>query len=336
MYDAVSNFLQMQHRGSDPAHRAGRARYDYPETSLIENGSGGAEDQQPPYPHHAQPPTALTRHRPSLPGPTPTATWCACRTWAADARAAQRALRTARTSCAGPIWVAAARPASSTTPQASVCTRCGKRRQALPKSASTSAASKSSAEHGGAMGANTATLERETLHIMGDKQQAIRCWRRAMALFCVCVSRLIRIALPILARARNRVHLFRLRDLGEASSGARPPPASTWPGALCCRSASASRRRRTRRDPVSGNTTAGSSKRNTRCSTTTQVVPDVKEAAAQASGAFEADGLRAAANRGTAVVAAAASGGGGQGGSAQASASCFLGCVRRSRRATRA
>lgn len=42
VYDAVGNFLQMQHRGSDPAHAGWTRAYDYLETSLIEDGSGAA------------------------------------------------------------------------------------------------------------------------------------------------------------------------------------------------------------------------------------------------------------------------------------------------------
>lgn len=38
VYDAVGNFLQMQHRGSDPAHPGWTRRYTYNETSLIEGG----------------------------------------------------------------------------------------------------------------------------------------------------------------------------------------------------------------------------------------------------------------------------------------------------------
>jgi RHS repeat-associated protein len=41
VYDAVGNFLQMQHRGTDPAHPGWIRAYDYAETSLIETGSGG-------------------------------------------------------------------------------------------------------------------------------------------------------------------------------------------------------------------------------------------------------------------------------------------------------
>ncbi|UJS21753.1 MAG: RHS repeat-associated core domain-containing protein [Candidatus Brocadia sp.] len=42
VYDAVGNFLQMQHRGSDPAHAGWTRAYDYLEGSLIEDGNGGA------------------------------------------------------------------------------------------------------------------------------------------------------------------------------------------------------------------------------------------------------------------------------------------------------
>ena len=39
VYDAVGNFLQMQHRGSDPAHPGWTRAYDYNETSLIEEAA---------------------------------------------------------------------------------------------------------------------------------------------------------------------------------------------------------------------------------------------------------------------------------------------------------
>jgi RHS repeat-associated protein len=42
VYDAVGNFVQMQHRGTDPAHPGWARAYDYLEPSLIEDGSGGA------------------------------------------------------------------------------------------------------------------------------------------------------------------------------------------------------------------------------------------------------------------------------------------------------
>ena len=42
VYDAVGNFLQMQHRGSDPAHAGWTRAYDYLENSLVEDGTGGA------------------------------------------------------------------------------------------------------------------------------------------------------------------------------------------------------------------------------------------------------------------------------------------------------
>jgi len=42
VYDAVGNFLQMQHRGSDPAHQGWTRAYDFLEPSLIEAGTGTA------------------------------------------------------------------------------------------------------------------------------------------------------------------------------------------------------------------------------------------------------------------------------------------------------
>lgn len=40
VYDAVGNFLQMQHRGTDPAHQGWTRAYDYLAPSLIEAGTG--------------------------------------------------------------------------------------------------------------------------------------------------------------------------------------------------------------------------------------------------------------------------------------------------------
>ena len=42
VYDAVGNFLQMQHRGSDPANSGWTRAYDYLEPSLIEDGNASA------------------------------------------------------------------------------------------------------------------------------------------------------------------------------------------------------------------------------------------------------------------------------------------------------
>src|SRR6185369_1626519 len=41
VYDAVGNFLSMQHRGSDPAHPGWTRSYAYNEASLIEDGAAG-------------------------------------------------------------------------------------------------------------------------------------------------------------------------------------------------------------------------------------------------------------------------------------------------------
>lgn len=41
VYDAVGNILEMQHRGSNPAHPGWTRTYTYDETSQIENGTGG-------------------------------------------------------------------------------------------------------------------------------------------------------------------------------------------------------------------------------------------------------------------------------------------------------
>lgn len=41
VYDAAGNFLHMQHRGTDPVHPGWTRAYDYLEASLIEDGNGG-------------------------------------------------------------------------------------------------------------------------------------------------------------------------------------------------------------------------------------------------------------------------------------------------------
>jgi len=42
VYDAVGNLLQMQHRGRDPANAGWTRAYDYAEPSLVEDGNGGS------------------------------------------------------------------------------------------------------------------------------------------------------------------------------------------------------------------------------------------------------------------------------------------------------
>src|SRR6185369_15148754 len=46
VYDAVGNFLEMQHRGTDPAHPGWTRAYAYNETRLIEDGSGGLSSKK--------------------------------------------------------------------------------------------------------------------------------------------------------------------------------------------------------------------------------------------------------------------------------------------------
>ena len=41
VYDAVGNCLQMQHRGSDPAHAGWTRAYEHAESSLVEDGNDG-------------------------------------------------------------------------------------------------------------------------------------------------------------------------------------------------------------------------------------------------------------------------------------------------------
>ena len=170
VYDAVGNFLQMQHRGSDPAHPGWTRAYDYAEASLIEDGSGGAaQDQQPPQPHHAEP----ERRQPAASSPTsttPTATWCACRTWAAalpgpnmhwDYKDQLRQTDLGGGGAAYYVYDASGQRVRKVWEKA----------PGLTEERIYLGGFEIFRKHGGPIGANTATLERETLHVMDDKQR---------------------------------------------------------------------------------------------------------------------------------------------------------------------
>ena len=75
VYDAVGNFLEMIHRGSDPANPGWTRAYAYDEASLLEPGKQSNRLTQ----HHDRRDDRDLQHRRRT-ATTPTATCCACRT----------------------------------------------------------------------------------------------------------------------------------------------------------------------------------------------------------------------------------------------------------------
>ena len=124
VYDAVGNFLEMQHRGTDPAHPGWTRAYAYDEASLIEPG----KHEQPPEPARPIGGNAETYSRVERTATTPTATCCACRTCRSMQWDFQDQLQmtqrqavnaTDATACSG----RASAPGTSTTPAGSACAR---------------------------------------------------------------------------------------------------------------------------------------------------------------------------------------------------------------------
>jgi RHS repeat-associated protein len=170
-YDAAGNFLQMQHRGSDPVHAGWTRAYDYAESSLIEDGSGGTSlkssnrlSRTTSKPDGANPPLVEPYQHdihgnmvrmPHLGGgiPEPNMHW--------DYR---DQLRRADLGGGGTTFY--------------VYDASGQRvRKVWEKSPGLTEESiylrgfEIFRKHGGPIGANPATLERETLHVMDDKQR---------------------------------------------------------------------------------------------------------------------------------------------------------------------
>jgi RHS repeat-associated protein len=163
VYDAVGNFLQMQHRGSDPAHPGWTRRYAYGEASLIEGGKqssrlsntqvgNGFASAPEPYPHDAH---GNMLRMPHLGGGLagPNMHW--------DYK---DQLRQTDLGGGGTAWY--------------VYDASGQRvRKVWEKSPGLTeeriylGGFEIFRRHGGPIGANTATLERETLHVMDDKQR---------------------------------------------------------------------------------------------------------------------------------------------------------------------
>src|SRR5437764_5276562 len=170
MYHGVGNCLRMQHRGSDPAHAGWTRGYTYAETSLTEDGSSGAllkssnrlsrttltpnaaNPQIEPYQHDIH---GNMVRMPHLGGglPAPNLHWNY-----------KDQLRRSELGGGGTAYY--------------VYDSSGQRvRKVWEKAPGTIeeriylGGFEIFRKHGGSIGANTATLERETLHVMDDKQR---------------------------------------------------------------------------------------------------------------------------------------------------------------------
>lgn len=173
VYDAVGNFLQMQHRGSDPAHPGWTCAYTYAETSLIESGKDGA-------PLKTSNRLSNTTLNPAGNIPQP-------ETYKHDAHGNMRMPHMTRME-----WdyrdrlLATSRQVVNDTPPPDkvqqttyyVYDASGQRvRKVWEKAPGLTeeriylGGFEIFRRHGGPIGANTATLEREMLHVMDDKQR---------------------------------------------------------------------------------------------------------------------------------------------------------------------
>jgi RHS repeat-associated protein len=171
VYDAVGNFWQVQHRGGDPAHAGWTRAYDYLEPSLIEDGSGGAplktsnrltrttlnpNGANPPlvepYQHDAH---GNMMRMPHLGGglPAPNMHW--------EYRDRLRQVDRGGGSAACNVYDASGERVR----------KVWEKSPGLTEERIYLGGFEIFRTHGGAIGANTATLERETLHVMDDKQR---------------------------------------------------------------------------------------------------------------------------------------------------------------------
>lgn len=170
VYDAVGNFLQMQHRRSDPAHPGWTRAYDYLETSLIEDGSGGAPLKTSnrlsrttlnPAGNTPQPETYLhdahgnMLRMPHLGGglPGPNMHW--------DYKDQLRQTDLGGGGTAFYVYDASGQRVR----------KVWEKVPGLTEERIYLGGFEIFRKHGGSIGANTATLERETLHVMDDKQR---------------------------------------------------------------------------------------------------------------------------------------------------------------------
>lgn len=163
VYDAVGNFLQMQHRGSDPAHAGWTRSYEYNETSLLEPGKqsnrlsstqvgNGVASAPEAYLHDAH---GNMVRMPHLGGAhlAPNMHW--------DYK---DQLRQADLGGGGTAWYVY--DASGQRVR-----KVWEKAPGLTEERIYLGGFEIFRKHGGPIGANTATLERETLHVMDDKQR---------------------------------------------------------------------------------------------------------------------------------------------------------------------
>ncbi|WP_293845623.1 RHS repeat-associated core domain-containing protein [Sphingopyxis sp.] len=170
VYDAAGNILQMQHRGSDPAHAGWTRVHDHAEGSLIEDGSGGAlfrvsnrlssttlnEDGANPLPEpHAYDVHGNMVRMPQLGGGAggPNVHW--------DYRDRMRRTDLGGGGTAHYVYDAYGQRVRKVWEQAS-----GRAEERIYLGGF-----EIFRRHAGPIGAGTATLERETLHVMDDQQR---------------------------------------------------------------------------------------------------------------------------------------------------------------------
>lgn len=172
VYDAVGNFLQMQHRGSDPAHPGWTCTYTYAETSLTEPGKqsnrltstqvgSGIAAAPETYLHDAHGNMLRMPHLGGG-GAGPNMHWnYRDQLWQADLGGGGVAFYfyDASGKRVRKVWEKAL---------------------GLTEERIYLGGFEIFRRHGGAIGANTATLERETLHVMDDKQRIALIETRAL------------------------------------------------------------------------------------------------------------------------------------------------------------
>jgi RHS repeat-associated protein len=163
VYDAVGNFLQMQHRGSDPAHPGWTRRYTYSEVNLIETGKqsnrlsstqvgDGVAAAPETYQHDAHGNIVRMPHLGSA-QPGPNMQW--------DYKDQLRETDLGGGGTASYLYDASGQRVRKVWEKA----------PGLTEERIYLGGFEIFRKHGGVPGANTVILERETLHIMGEKQR---------------------------------------------------------------------------------------------------------------------------------------------------------------------
>ncbi|HON35760.1 MAG TPA: SpvB/TcaC N-terminal domain-containing protein [Methanothrix sp.] len=165
VYDDVGNFLQMQHRGSDPAHAGWRRTYDYSEPSLIEESAkiSNRLTRTTLHPESASPHVETYEHdahgnmirMPHLGGglPEPNMHW--------DYKDQLRQADLGVGGAAYYVYDASGQRVRKVWEKA----------PGLTEERIYLGGFEIFRKHSGSIGTDTATLERETLHVMDDKQR---------------------------------------------------------------------------------------------------------------------------------------------------------------------